>query len=372
MNTRSSNAKLKSLKNAIQGLCTCMFQEIETQELGDEQIVAIYMKMVTYKKQLREINDELLESSSDFATDFVQAEAFDRKCLEACEKLHAKIPETHPLKLGTQVNHLQQSPPAGGGGDADKTTNQASSDKNFLKKPKLEEFDGKNATWPLWKSVFEKSVHENGQWSSDAKFFYLVSSLRKGSFAHKLVMNYVGIENGYNLAWKDLTKHYEARCNVLSIHLRGLRDLHRKFKVEESHNFWQLENLHQAAWGHVNALKAQGTASATYESLALLGVEESLPRDLRAKYFSTHEPTEDSHLGLEMILRFIEKEAQSQRRSWELDPEYAKGEHKKKEGLKQGITRYRKDGWKGKEKHQQNKKHSSMVLTEETPIENLN
>ena len=367
--TRGSAARQKSLKAAIQGLCTSMFQEAEDNELGADQVVALYVKLVSYRQQLREINEELLQTSSDLAADFAQAENFDRRCLEECEKLHARIPQTHSLVQSNRPVHLKQNPAPSGGGD--QAVTQMSSDSRFLKKPKLEEFDGKNAMWPLWKSVFEKAVHDCADLSPDAKFFHLVSAIRKGCFAHRLVTNYVGIENAYNLAWKDLNKHYESTSNLKAVHMRALRDVRRKFRVDDAKNFGQLENLHQAVWGHVNALRAQGIVPTAYESLALLGIEEALPRELRAKFFATHEPTEDSHLGLEMILLFVEKEARSQRRSWEVDSDRMRVTSPKRDDWKNTKAKSRGDGRKAQDKAHDRKKHSSMAQIDSQSKENV-
>ena len=86
----------------------------------------------------------------------------------------------------------------------------------------------------------------------------------------------------------------------------------------DSTKFRQLENLFQTVKSHSNALKALAANPASYESLALLGIKECLPFDLRVKYFLDIDSANEMDLG--SMLKFLEKEIQARRNSWIAEP----------------------------------------------------
>ena len=337
--TRSTTTKQKALQSALRTLCRTLIQDFANpaSRWPQEKCVTSYFKLVEYLNRVREVTEQLLGSATDYAAELIEAEGFEQQCIETCEKLYVLIPADHALRSSNPPHLKIPSQRSGygdpaGGGDGAKKADQDSLTK-ALQKPKLEEFDGKKSLWPLWKATFEKGIHENKSLELEQKFFYLVSNLKKGSFAHRIVMTYVDIENGYELAWKDLTAHYKTACDTKSTHVAALRDLHKKCKISDSKNFHQLQSLYQTAKSRVNALKALGAEPASYESLAVLGIKEALPFDIRVKFFLDHDEDSDGKSCLEDMLNFMKKEIQARRKSWDVEPKKP-DEARKKSGDK--------------------------------------
>lgn len=78
--------------------------------------------------------------------------------------------------------------------------------------------------------------------------------------------------------------HFESISDLKSMHMLALIDLQKTFKVEDSRQLRKLENLHHAVSSRTNALKALGVSLKSYDSLAILGIRESLPYDLQVRY----------------------------------------------------------------------------------------
>jgi hypothetical protein len=322
MSTRSSVIKLKQMQTSLRDLCTGLIGRSETIDPTKDvdQAAAVYVKLNEYRCKLRGMDKELFELSSSSPKDFTESEEFDFECLKTSEKLYLMLSSDHPLRTKSQIPvHLSQAAVTGGGDHSERPA--STGNKSAFEKLKLETFDGKSQTWLLWKSVFESEVHMNEKLSSNHKFLLLVSNLKKGSFAHKLAVAYVGINDGYDLAWKDLQDHYESTTDLEATHLIALRDLHRTSKVYDSNNLRQLESLRHAAWSNVNALKALKATPASYESLAVLGVKGCLPHDLRKKFFLENRSEAEAHSSLEAMFKFLQDECKALRKTWEFRPE---------------------------------------------------
>lgn len=379
--TRSSTSRYKARQDALKHLCAVIIKESDevSTQTTVERSVTSSLKLVDYRRQLNEVNTVLLESSTNYSKDLIETEAFDQICLEASEKLYRSLPTDHELKGSMRPSHLRSFSHVPAGGDGLPNSNQPTGE-DFLKvlqKPKLEEFDGKNVSWPLWKATFEKAINENDKLDVDQKFFYLMANLKKGCSAHKLASTYTGIENAFQLAWKDLTEHYQKACDVREIHVIALRDLQKKFKVTDARKFRQIEDLFQAVKSHTNALKALGANPASYESLALLGIKEALPFDLRVKYFLDNEAISD--LDLNGMLEFLEKEIQARRNSWTVEPEktFKKdiGKSNWAKNTSEAKDRRGKESPGFRPKQRQEKRQSSMfqeASQTENSVEDLN
>ena len=319
MTTRAATAKRKAVQGALRDLCTTLIGEAEVEAANPAEsssATAAYVKINDYRKKLQQTNKELLDVSTDFAKDFIECEEFDKQCLEASEKLFRRIPTDHPLRKTLQPSHLKRMVALDGGGDQCESSASSKSTTAF-EKLKLEIFDGRGHTWVLWKSVFENEVHLNEKISKEHKFLLLVSNLKRSSFAHKIALAYVGIQDGYDQAWRDLCEHYDAAQDLKTTHLLALRDISKSSKVIDQNNYRQLENLRQSAWSKVNALKTLGVASSSYESLALLGLKEALPNELRKKFILEHEIDGVIQANLEKMFDFLKRECTVLRKMWE-------------------------------------------------------
>ena len=246
MAPRSTTNKQKVEQGVLKDLCKGIFREIgvenkEGSERTIEQAVGWYLKLIEYR--LREIDQETLEFSTNYARDLLDSENIDRLCLRECEKLYSMLPREHFLLKSCPPSHSKNGAVMTEKGDGGSKAKKLEG--NFIGNPLVGEFDGKNSSWPLWKSMFEKGVHECSELSSETKLFYLVSNIRENGLADRLVANFTGIKNAYEPAWNDLNNHYEAASNLKTPHMLGLRDLKKRFKVEDPCKSRQLENLHQ-------------------------------------------------------------------------------------------------------------------------------
>ena len=223
--------------------------------------------------------------------------------------------------------------------------------------------------------IFENEVHEDAELSSEHKFSYLMSGLKKGSFAFKLAAAYVGITGAYELAWADLLNHYENRSDLKTIHMQALKDLRKTCQVKDARNFRQLETLRQEVGSRVNALKALKATPDSYESLAILGMKEALPEDLRTKLFLEQDTEKTDQITLEDLLRFLEKESRARRRSWEVCPKSSRAPYREKErsssNRTKSVVNENKKRYNGPRKNEadRGKRHTLMVQEEPTEEE---
>ena len=113
--TRSAIMRQRARQEALKHLCAELINEADevTAEKKVERTVASYLKLLEYRKQLREVNTTLLESSTDYARDLIDTENFDQLCLETCEKLHQGLPADHELKTSKGRSHLNKHNLAG-------------------------------------------------------------------------------------------------------------------------------------------------------------------------------------------------------------------------------------------------------------------
>jgi hypothetical protein len=311
--TRNSANQNKARQEVLSELCLKIVEQ--TREDGFltkiAECVASYMKLVQHRNELCKLRENDVEDSKDPKTDFATLEELDRHCIVAAEKLYQAIPADHALKKRTVPLHLEVDNMAEmGAGDSTR-----SSPPERAKKPNVHEFDGRNSSWVWWKKMFETEMQTNPSLTLDQKFVHLLTAMKKNSFARKIVLNYAGVDEAFNLAWKNLCDHYLAENDLKCSHLRDLRDLKKKCKVGSPDKFRRLENLYQTAWGHVSALKALGAEPASYESLTIVGLSESLPYPLRVKFYREHDTNTSEHLVFEELLNFLKDEINAQRQA---------------------------------------------------------
>lgn len=201
-----------------------------------------------------------------------------------------------------------------GAGDA---TRSPSPEK--AKKPNIHEFDGKNSSWIWWKTRLETEMQVDASFSTDQKFVYLLTAMKKKSFAHKIILNCARVEGAFNLAWRNRSDRYLAVGNLKGSHLRALRDLNRKCTVGTPDNFRRLENSYQTARGHVSALKALGAEPSSYESLTIVRLSEFLPYPLRVKFYREHDTKTSEHLVFDELFEFLKDEINAQRQSSQME-----------------------------------------------------
>ena len=186
MATRNNGAKQKMLQTSLRGLCVTVIEQLKKVDFENDthKVTALYSKLSEYRSRLREVDQEVLQQATDFPKEYPETESFDRKHLEflQLEMLFLYIPDDPPLRTSRQPLHLRHL----GCGDQGNGPASVSKGKGGLAKLKLEVFDGRSQSWPLWKMIFENEVHENAELSSEHKFSYLMSGLKKGSFAFKL------------------------------------------------------------------------------------------------------------------------------------------------------------------------------------------
>jgi hypothetical protein len=284
------------------------------------QCVASYIKLVEYRKKLQEMDNEEILPPSERPEDFVKAEELDHQCLLTCEKLYEALPTEHALKKRTSPIHLGRThvlESEAGAGDSIKSN---PSHKDSRKKPNLPEFDGKNTSWVWWKMIFEKEVNSNTNYENELKFCHLLTAMKRTTMAHRIVRNYAGVEKAFELAWKDLCDHYHSNCDLKGVHLQALRDLRQRFKVANDNDFRPLEELYVTAQGHVKALEALNTDPATYQTLAIMGLKESLPPTLRIKFFLEHDAEDFNEVVFKNLFKFLKDEVEARRLSWRTTP----------------------------------------------------
>lgn len=75
---------LNKLKSGLESLHKETFEKIGQPSLTAEQAVASYLKLVNYGDRFQETTGEILQFSSNVATDLAESECFDQLCLEKC------------------------------------------------------------------------------------------------------------------------------------------------------------------------------------------------------------------------------------------------------------------------------------------------
>ena len=287
------------------------------------------------------------------------------------EQLYTAIPADHSIKKSDTALHLKTARNEDrGAGDADRPPQGSNH-----KKPKLPEFDGKTSSWLWWKTIFEREVKLSANIPDEHKFSYLLSSLKRNTFASKIVLNYVGVGGAFSLAWKDLSDHFASTCDIKTSHLQASRDLSKNHQVLKVENFRRLEDLHQAAWGRVNALKALEADPALYKPLAVMGLAEALPDVLRVKFLLDNKVKDLDESHFDALFDFLRGEIDARRRSWSMSPGKYKTQTREKEKLESRKPET-KDRFQHKNKYQKGKspKESSMlqVSPQEDPSDDLN
>jgi hypothetical protein len=369
--TRISATNQRILRDTLKDQCTEFVKQAKNPEnlkdLG--WCVSTYLKLVENRRRLTKLVEELVPISPTPAGDLSEAGELDRQCLIACENLYQVIPEGHALKktqLPLHIAHVMAAHRGDGGGDQEVVA-ASSRPTMSCKEPRLEEFDGRKSSWMAWKSVFEREVHGNEQLASERKFDFLLANLVKGSRPHRLASVYVGVRGAYELAWEDLKRCFDSACDLKSTHLLALRDLSKNCKVSEQDKFYQLERLYETAWGRINALKASGAEPAAYESLALIGLKESMPESLRMRFFREHPNADLGGGGLQAILTFLKAEVAARRSAWEMSAERTMPLKRSNDRKGEGSQRHNRSKKGGFHKHggkHPSGKHSSMVQSQ--------
>lgn len=366
--TRHS-ASLK--KNQIKTLVTLCKSLIDgTKAVGffenPATCAASYVKLEQARKKLLLIRGDELPETDEGLQEFLRLEEMDRECLAVLEELQRSLPADHALRKTT--THLRDL--GSGDGIPERSGNR-------LKKPSLPEFDGKNASWLWWKIIFEREVISNAELSPEHRYSHLISSIKKKTVASRIVLNYAGVANAFDLSWKDLNDQFNSAADLKSSHLQALRDLNKKNNVAKADDVRRLEDLYHAAWGHVNALKALGVEATVYQPLTIISVRECLPSLLREDYLRKHDAGDLEQTAFEDLFVFLKEEIRVRRRSWQIGP---RGKEKNattpehrgsgKEGHKEKKKFHPRE--KGGEKR--SSKHTSMLQDDQTAesVDDLN
>lgn len=366
MQTRSSESRDRIRRDTLLNLCSELIKKVPTSSQNVGSCVAAYVKLVDYRRILSSYAENLQSASTDLSGDLSSFENADRHCISAGETLFQAIPPEHPLKTRAVPLHLEHVllPKADGDQKGSDVYQNAS-----CRKPKIEEFDGRKSSWVVWKTMFETEVHQRADLSSASKFAYLLSSIKKNTLAYRLVTVYAGIVGAYDRAWKDLTDHHRQVSDLENVHFLALKDLSKKYKVENSEDVRRLEILFRSSWGHVSALEAVGATPASFQLLALLSIKECLPSALRVKYFLERGSEETVEQRLEAMFVFLRQEIEARQKASELNKNEPTSS-KQVDGGKKFAFRYKKNT--------RNKpKYSSMVqedseVQESKTSDNLN
>jgi hypothetical protein len=374
--TRNSANQNKARQDILSELCLKIIERTREEGFFNKaaECVASYVKLVQHRNELCKLRENDVEDST---TDSSTLEELDRHCIVACEKLYQAIPADHTLKKRPEPLHLESLKVTEiGAGD---TKRFSATEK--AKKPKLHEFDGRNSSWIWWKTMFDSEMQLNPNLTPNQKFVYLLTAMKKNSFAHRIVLNYAGVDGAFNLAWKNLSDHYLAVGDLKSTHLRALRDLSKKCKVASPDNLRRLESLYQTAWGHVNALEALGVDPVSYESLTIIGLSESLPPPLRVKFYREHDASVPDHLVFGELFQYLKDEINAQRQSKQMEERFDSSRSKWNEDRPNTRERFPS---KNRNTHQSQrtdsssskkvnyKKQSSMLQEDEDSDDNLN
>ena len=332
---------------------------------------ASYVKLEQARKRLLLVRGHELPGTNEDSGEFLRWEELDRECLTTLEELQQGLPADHSLRRTTI--HLQD--PASGDSLPERSGQRP-------KKPSLPEFDGKNASWLWWKLIFEREVISNADLSPEHRYSYLISSIKKKTIASRMVLNYAGVTNAFELSWRDLKDQFDSAADLKSSHLQGLRDLNKKFNVSKADDVRRLEDLYHAAWGHVNALQALGVEGAVYQPLTIISVRECLPSLLREEYLRKHDAADLEQTAFDNLFIFLKEEIRVRRRSWQIG---TRGSEKKasaseeqspkKEGRgKEDRKDHKKFRPREKEGGKKVSKHSSMLQNDEVSgnVEDLN
>ena len=201
------------------------------------ECIAHDVKFNETQREFRSVRDEELPSSAGAARTFFIHEEVDRQCLSALEKLFEKLPQDHYLKKTTLPLHLARNEAqVDGAGDSVRQNNSHPS------KPQTQEFDGKNSSWIWWEILFEREVVSNSNLHPEFKYPYLVIAVKRRTAANRIILNYAGVENAFDLAWKDPCDDYHWTSHVKSSHILAPRDLNKKCRVTSPGYFRKLEN----------------------------------------------------------------------------------------------------------------------------------
>ena len=307
--TRSSTSLRKSQIKLLSTMCKGLIDGTNEEGFfGDPAAcAAAFVKLDQARKRLLLTRGDELPTTNEDTEEFLKVEELDQHCLTTLEELLQSLPPDHTLRKTS--SHLRDA----GAGDA--TSAQSG---NRSKKPLLPDFDGKNSSWIWWKIIFEREVLFNTDLSSEHKYSYLISSIKRKTVASKIVLNYAGVSDAFELSWRDLKDQFSSASDLKSSHLQGLRDLNQKYSVTRSDDVRRLEDLYHAAWGHVNALKALCAEKAIYQPLTIISLRESLPSILREDFLRKHDADDLGETAFDDLFVFLKEEIRVRRGSWQL------------------------------------------------------
>jgi len=338
MMTRGFFEKQKTRRNVIMAKTEDIIGSLKEKDFKCEssELVFSYMQVSDYYKRFGEVVKVLQDHESTKLEDEVSlVENFGKLCITTCEEIYGKLPTTHALKTRQPPLHLEISLSTIFPQGSVHACSASQSKVSCLNEPKLERFDGKaSSSWILWKCKFEREVHKNSDLSSDRKFDYLLEALVKDSPPYRSASVYAGINGCYDLAWKDLNDVYGLGDNVQT-HLRSLRDLPKTHRIQSPHNLDQRIALYQEILLHANVLKALQTPEETYETSSFLGIMDSLPAQLRSKYLTDYDMSDeedDPHGSLKKIMNFLQREIKLLRKTREFAQEASSFSNQRKVG----------------------------------------
>ena len=90
--------------------------------------------------------------------------------------------------------------------------------------------------------MFEKKVTSNANLDQERKFSYVPAAVKKKTVAHRIVLDYTGVKNAFDLAWVDLCYHYGLALNIKGSHNLAMRDLTKRSRLTKPEYFRKLEN----------------------------------------------------------------------------------------------------------------------------------
>jgi len=308
----ATRSRKKEARDTLRVLCEEIIERVQESELNIGLIVSSYVKLSDLRDQLTDLEGELQAGSN--VDDLKAFEGIDQRCLKECELLFNRLPAEHPLRMQRPPLHLAHVLPASGDNNEGSTLHS-----QF----KIPEFDGKKSEWPLFKLSFQKRLSHQTSLDADSKFLLLLSALKKDSFPYKMIYSYLGTSEAYDLAWQSLTSHYDLTWDLKRNLLKDLRDLGRTHRVSDSSRFAQLDRLYTAVETPIKALKAARVPPHSFESLALIGLEEALPGEFRTELYKVYTEEDSDSVKLDKALRFLKNEAVVRRRSYAVEDRQA-------------------------------------------------
>ncbi len=289
--------KLKKNRKYVRAAFTRSLKEakenIMIEHSGSKSLRLIYEKLVRITKEMRELDEQILDAMLDD-----EEEEYNRER----DIVETYRDEWATIELDFKERFSSESP-------------SVISVKRSVKLPKIElaKFDGNVMGWLKFWTQFQKVDCDEELHDAD-KFQYLIQCMIPGTRPRELVESYPMTDKNYAKAISALKDRYGRKDLLVEIYVR---ELHKMALGNVSgKQRLELGQMYDTLEAHLRALESLGVTSDCFAAMLYPIIESSLPEEvLRAFQRANLSSMEDSHeKRLQKLLLFVKNEVESEER----------------------------------------------------------